>query len=501
MRSARVFYFVLSTIVIAGSLIGDARLVNAESGTNMQPVAGQLSETVKPIITEIQVSGDDEFVELYNPTESPMLLTGLSLWYRGSGTVITQLVNLNTIVLPPKEFAVFGHITGATITSGFVKASLSLNDSLGEIFIGSTASTENIIDKVSWGNVLSASGYVYDGEPALTPPKGKSLQRCFVNNVVSVTNPRSTRMEFLIYDNDLPTPFSGMNCIALPPPMNVIDCKGIVINEIGANIANQFIELYNVTDTPIQLAGCKLQTNRSSKTYGITIEELAAGEYRAISIADSGLTLTKTTTGTVYLLSSDGQTEDDAVSYSNLIEDTSWSRFVDGWRQTYTLTAGSENVDQPYLPCSEGYYRNLTTGRCNLIAADAPLIVCTADQYRNPETGRCKKIEVVTQTPCRDDQYRSEETHRCRNVVTASLRKPCKDNQYRSEETGRCRNLPAASVPDVAFAVQPVKSDSTVFVGWWALGGVGLLALGYGVWEWRREITSFMHQFIAGLKL
>jgi len=28
------------------------------------------------------------------------------------------------------------------------------------------------------------------------------------------------------------------------------------------------------------------------------------------------------------------------------------------------------------------------------------------------------------------------------------------------------------------------------FAGWWALGGVGTLAAGYGAWEWRREMIS-----------
>ncbi len=155
-------------------------------------------------------------------------------------------------------------------------------------------------------------------------------------------------------------------------------------------------------------------------------------------------------------------------------------------------------TDASPAPCPVGKYRNTLTNRCRTIEADAAVLAtCDIDQYRNPDTGRCKKINIATVTPCRDDQYRSEETNRCRAITAASAQKPCKDNQYRSEETNRCRNLPAANVPESAFAVQPVKEGTMAFVGWWALGGVGLLAVGYGTWEWRREIRRFIGHVVS----
>ncbi|MNH30521.1 hypothetical protein D3C72_2551200 [compost metagenome] len=43
-------------------------------------------------------------------------------------------------------------------------------------------------------------------------------------------------------------------------------------------------------------------------------------------------------------------------------------------------------------------------------------------------------------------------------------------------------------MPQAAFAVESIKDTTQAFVGWWALGGVAFLALGYGAWEWRREV-------------
>ena len=118
---------------------------------------------------------------------------------------------------------------------------------------------------------------------------------------------------------------------------------------------------------------------------------------------------------------------------------------------------------------------------------------CRTDQYRSPDTNRCRSTETaqVGLTPCKAGQYRSEETNRCRSLVAAGAeRKPCTDTQYRSPETNRCRNKVAASVPTAGFAVEPIADSKTTFVGWWLIAGVGAVALGYGAWEWRREVAS-----------
>jgi hypothetical protein len=66
---------------------------------------------------------------------------------------------------------------------------------------------------------------------------------------------------------------------------------------------------------------------------------------------------------------------------------------------------------------------------------------------------------------------------------------PCKAGQERNPETNRCRNATAA-VPVADFAVAPIADTGKAFVGWLALGGIGLLAVGYGAWEWRREVVA-----------
>jgi hypothetical protein len=104
---------------------------------------------------------------------------------------------------------------------------------------------------------------------------------------------------------------------------------------------------------------------------------------------------------------------------------------------------------------------------------------CADNQFRNPDSGRCKRIassDELALADCGEGRERNPETNRCRNIKTIT------------------------SIPEAAFAVESVKDTAQAFVGWWALAGIGLLALGYGVWEWRRELgvlfgklTAFFH--------
>ncbi len=117
---------------------------------------------------------------------------------------------------------------------------------------------------------------------------------------------------------------------------------------------------------------------------------------------------------------------------------------------------------------------------------------CREDQYRSEDTNRCRSLaSLVTATPapCDDDQERNPVTNRCRKITTATSPAPCKEGQERNPDTNRCRNA-VSSVPDAAFQVEPFLETGKAFTGWWALGGIGTLAIGRGAWEWRSEVLN-----------
>lgn len=283
-------------------------------------------------------------------------------------------------------------------------------------------------------------------------------------------------------------------------------------NAIGTDAGNEFIEIYNPGETTVDLTFYYLRIGSSDDIYSFPVgTRISPGEYKTFSDKDMKFTLVNSSSRIV-LTAVGGATFGDSGVYEDPKEGESWALIGTIWQYTNRPTPGEANlpsvieeastVDSGLLPCPAGKYRNPLTNRCRNIVSDVAVLGnCGDGKYRNPDTNRCKSIETSSLKPCKDGQYRSEETNRCRNIVaTASTTlKPCKDNQYRSEETNRCRNLPAASVPDAAFAVHPVKDTGMAFVGWWALGGVGLLGVGYAVWEWRREVVTLwqkaLHRF------
>lgn len=244
------------------------------------------------------------------------------------------------------------------------------------------------------------------------------------------------------------------------PPVN--HCDGVKLSEIGANVDDQFIELVNVSDQPVNLSGCQLMTNRSATNYfAFEDETLAPGAFRVVKLADTTLTLTKTTSGTVYFYSSDGELEIDSVGYADLAQGTSWSIIDGSWAQTHAATPGLVNIYQEYPTCQDGYYRNLETGRCNKIVVATGPATCPAGQYRNQATNRCRKLETAsTLTPCKEGQERNLETNRCRKIAATVLTlKPCADGYERNTETNRCRKIVETAAAQ--FAVDPGPPSNT----------------------------------------
>jgi hypothetical protein len=167
------------------------------------------------------------------------------------------------------------------------------------------------------------------------------------------------------------------------------------------------------------------------------------------------------------------------------------------------MTPGGPNAYQQYASCESGYARNMATGRCNKIELASALLPCKEGQYRSEETGRCRSIASDAASvlkPCADDQFRNPATNRCKKLASADDLADCGEGRQRNPATNRCRNVTSSSdVPAAAFAVEPLKDSTTAFVGWWALGGIAVLALGYAGWEWRREVSQFLRKAIVFL--
>lgn len=464
---------------------------------------GRIEENTPILISKI--SQDKKYVEIYNPTNQNVNLAGWKIeYYAGSGAKTVGKIFKDEVILA-NGFLVLSNNKALADTIKF-DANLRLSQGDGSVVL--LRSDGSVADTVGWGNNSKSAG---------SPIKGsvKIVWRCFVGeNIIDSKNNSTDFLSSKGSNSQEIVPYSRPNCKSpesKPEPSKELNkCEGLKLSEIASNVDEQFIEIINSGEKTVITTGCKLTVGDSGVRENIDNIELNPGEFLTIKIKNTKLKLPKTK-GKVYLLDEAGS-EIDSAEYKKLAKSSSWSLIDDEWIKTFAITEGAANIFKEYLDCQNGYERN-ALGRCVKIAISPVEVSCPAGQYRHSETRRCRKIEAAkTIAPCRDGYYRSEETGRCRSIasVAAKTLKPCSEGQFRNSSTGRCkkiastddmakecsegfernpqtkrcRKIKSASMPTVGSAAAEVKQIAGATWGWWVFGGVSLLAVGYGVWQW-----------------
>ena len=493
---------------------------NPESEPLKTDNSDKSTEENAPILIS-KISQDKKYVEMYNPTNQNVNLAGWKIeYYAGSGAK-TVGKNFKDEVILANGFLV---LSNDKMLAGAIKFdnNLVLAQNNGSVVL--SRSDGSVADTVGWGNNSKSAG---------SPIKGgvKIVWRCFIDgNIIDSKNNSTDFLSSKDSDNQEIVPYSRPNCKTpdskSESPKELNKCEGLKLSEIASNVDEQFIEIINSGEKTVITTGCKLTVGDSGVRENIGDIELNPGEFLTIKIKNTKLKLPKTK-GKVYLLDEAGS-QIDSAEYEKLAKSSSWSLIDDEWMQTFMITENSENIFKEYPDCQSGYERN-ALGKCVKIATPPAESPCPAGQYRHPETRRCRKIEAEkTITPCKDGYYRSEETGRCRSIASAAAKtlKPCPEGQFRNSATGRCkkiastddiakecpegfernpqtkrcRKIKSASMPTVGSAASEVKQVAGATWGWWVFGGVSLLAVGYGVWQWRWEISQIVRKMRESIK-
>ena len=477
--------------------------------------SGRIEENAPILISKI--SQDKKYIEIYNPTNQNVNLAGWKIeYYAGSGAKTVGKIFKDEVILA-NEFLV---LSNDNMLARAIKFDNNLGLAQNDGSVVLSRSDGSVSDTVGWGNNSKSAG---------SPIKGgvKIVWRCFIDgNIIDSKNFLSGKN----LNNQEVEPYSRPNCKTpdskSESSKELNKCEGLKLNEIASNIDEQFIEIINSGEKTVITTGCKLTVGYAGVRENIGDIELNPGEFLTIKIKSTKLKLPKTK-GKVYLLDEAGSKIDSA-EYEKLAKSSSWSLIDDEWMQTFMITENSENIFKEYPDCQNGYERN-ALGKCVKIATPSVESPCPVGQYRHPETRRCRKIEAAkTITPCKDGYYRSEETGRCRSIASAAAKtlKPCLEGQFRNSATGRCkkiastddiakecpegfernpqtkrcRKIKSANMPTVGSAAAEVKQVAGATWGWWVFGGVSLLAVGYGVWQWRWEISQFVRKIRESIK-
>lgn len=447
-----------------------------------------------------------EFVEIYNPHSTELALTNVRLEHAKVGFSADACGELwtgpdaKTYAMQPTSIDAGQTLVIAVALADTAAGSLRLVelDDQGEL--------DKVHDLVGWG----AEAPCYESTAATTPAKGKSLHALLDCNGLTLASKEANDIDYAVTNTPNPE-LLGTEKLALctpeepapsptePTPLG--SCAGLVISEIlpnpaGADGGQEFIELYNTTDSSISLEGCSIQI-LGSNTFLLPAQTVVnAGEFVAFSDSESGLTLPNASGGTLFLLDTDGSEIYTASYPADMEDDTAWAWFGGAnWEASYTSTPNAENIRQPDKPCPAGEERSIETGRCRTIAAEnQALAPCAEGQTRNPETNRCRAVAETASAlvACKPGQERNPETNRCRSTTTASADlKACPAGQERNPETNRCRKATGAQVAGITD-VQDVPSPAAIQSWhWWVAGIAATGAVGYGAYEWRHSIRRF----------
>ena len=326
------------------------------------------------LFSEVKVKNDadgyNEFIELYNNSGEDLDLSLYSLNYFNnpeptSVALPTKTLQLPGVTLLSDDFLVLARdslqITGSVALTSIT----SLADAGGLLRLigpGEETDTTQTYDELVWKDSSPPSGgYV-------TPSNVESLQRAVdENSELVATAPQWLTAEPTPFEHTLPlviehpeegNPGTTEEVVSpaltepekeTPEPessaLQPIQITELLPNPIApqTDALDEFVELFNPSDEPIDLDGYTIQTG-TKFTYRFVIKDatIEPHNYLVFTSGETNLALSNTS-GDARLLDSTGSVVASITSYSDAPEGQAWALINGSWKWTTTPTAGATN--------------------------------------------------------------------------------------------------------------------------------------------------------------
>ncbi|MFD0941686.1 lamin tail domain-containing protein [Pedobacter boryungensis] len=260
----------------------------ALTGTGTNPPAAP----IHVVISEVYGGGGNagatyknDFIELYNPSNTAVDLTGWSVQYLSATGTGNWAVTPLTGSIPAKGFYLVQEAAGANGTVNLPTpdaiGTLALSGTTGKVILsnsisalaGANPSSAVVIDKVGFGP--TATGF--EGAPTPVISNTTSIERKATATSTTATLTTGGAEEFAGNGQDTDNNNADF-VVQAPNPQNslVIEPTGanhIVISEVyggggnsGATYKNDFIELYNPTNATVDLTNWSVQYTSATGT-------------------------------------------------------------------------------------------------------------------------------------------------------------------------------------------------------------------------------------------
>lgn len=397
--------------------------------------------------------GIDEFIELYNPTDTPQVLKD-AIITKDSYKLVLPSIELQ----PQQQVAIFPKTNNAEL--------FSLNNTGGTIEL---KVNNTVVQAITYGNIAE--------KKSCTATKGEDTWVCETTDY----SPAPELSDNEIFTEDAPVEQTEGQTETEEDSTITEGClaPGVTITEILANPTGadtdggEFVELYNSSDQDAALTGCWLHTDKQDKVLldSYTVKSKA---YLVVSLADKLLN----GGGEVWFVTAN---KEDIFEYPSLKSNQAWALIDNLWQLTDRPTPGAanlpnapaeeaENTEEAIKTCPAGKYLNPATNRCKNILSDAEdLVACKEGYERNPETNRCRKIASAAQT---------------------STLTPCKDGYERNPETNRCRKITTSTTANSSSSSTTTNSDPTEQISTKLLTPAAALAMMFGLYEYKEDARN-----------
>jgi len=305
-----------------------------ESATAFQSI--RISE-----IVAVPMTGNPEWVELYNPGAEAVDLTDWSL-VEGSNRS-TKLFG----VIEPRGYLVFDK--SSLNNDGDI---IILKDKTGQVIdqiVYGVWDNGNVLDnapsaEMSESIILWGPDYVVTESP--TPADANIL---FVTAPETVVPEETATPETIIPEETVAEPAAEIVPTVAPTSENACaTLPKVRINEFLPDPADdealEWIELYNDTDTELDLSGWTIDDleNGGSSPFVLPAEtKIGANGYLVLEKAQTKLSLNNTTDSVVL---KNKEMIVSKVDYTSTKEGKSWGYFDGAWELTGALTKGAENT-------------------------------------------------------------------------------------------------------------------------------------------------------------
>jgi hypothetical protein len=441
----------------------------------VSPSAASAAVATHVVISQLETgtsaSASQEFIELYNPTDQDVSLNGWTVEYKAatSTDMSSNWVKHASLAGVIKSYSFYLVAPKTYLADADADWSATLSGSGGNVRLKD--GNGSVVDQLGYGNTANAAEA---GAPASAPPADQSIERlpgrldAGNGNGVDTDN---NAADFILepmpeprFTQSLPEPpgaadsdmMTGSDDVTQPVAAEddsvdgtpaaqsyaPVDITELLVNPMTplTDANDEFIELFNPTDSPINLAGYTIRAGSKFHSYYVLPSTtLASGAYAAFYSAQTNVSMPNTG-GAVEVLDPSGMVVDVTPAYGAAPDGQAWARFDDGWHWTLQTSPGQPNV----------------------LATAITLVAPTAT--KTPKAKAAKKIAV-----------KATKAKKAKKVYVPHPRK---------------------KKPKVVLAKAPMQltATKTLQPATWLLIGLGVLTIGYASYEFRYDIQNLYYR-------